>query len=697
MLFALWSVALMNYVSAQSEYGPIRRAEIHDMIDAKQTAIDLFDAKNDQQVKLTNNRDTELGKTAYFTLIDLIQETIESSNNSNLEKYNDLIGTYNLIANISERNVQYVNYYYTNIYNAYGILSHKSLGSLHTFLYKQMLPSIANITLFKDEELAEQFLIDAAAQYPTELLKTFHAFEKESYAQSVLEATARVAPNTIKKYFPTRSIINSYLLNSKDATVKELMNIYRQYGAESKAYFFLDKIMTYPNRRPFFSYLWPDSEQYLKELIDIRKESHPLGEYSLDQELKLQALKYIRVINDMHLMKESAERFASVDSMNAEELYTLIVYSAEEIFTSTYNGLFERLTAQLEADSIDGYDFLTTMNFNRFRTFIKLGAGYNTLNRYLALMDTTHQDMLLKHFVNSLGDNLSDLGEAVNVADTFGSLEDSTLLKKFLGHLVEQQQKQTAEMNVYGEVIYNLLISLIGEKVEIDSSILTSFELFELPPLNSIELTDLTNADNENIQQHFFFDDEDGLLSFGTFINNYKNSNWKIVDSTHYVIIESIKGNPVQIFANKPLSEREGQAQIKAYFAANDIVPSIVVHRGHSYYVHITIDQIQPETRMVFLGSCGGYHNLSQVIDRSPKVHIISSKQIGTILVNNPLLYAISESIRKGENIIWSDIWNSVGDQLKSNKKATEKFQDYIPPHKNLGAIFLQAYYELTG
>lgn len=697
LLLALLSVAWVSNTLAQSEYGPIRRGEIHDMIDAKQGAIDQFDAITDQQVKLNNNRDTELSKTSYFTLIDLIQETIESSSNSNLEKYNDLIGTYNLIANVSERNVQYINFYYTNIYNAYGILSHKSIGDLDVFLYKQMLPSLANITLFKDEPIAEKFLKDAAAQYPTELLKSFSAFQKEKYAQSVLEETAKIAPNTIKKYFPTKSTINSYLINSKDPTVQELMLLYRQYGAESKAYFFLDKIMETPNNRSYYSYLWPDTENYLKELIDIRKKTNPLAEYSLDQELKLQALKYIRVINDMHLMKESAERFAGVDSMNAEELYTLIVYSAEEIFTSTYNGLFERLYSKLEADSIDGYDFLHTMNFNRFRTFIKLGAGYNTLNNYMALIDTTNQDLLLNHFVNSLGDNLSDLGEAVNVADTFGSLEDSILLKKFLGHLLEERKELTDDMNIYGEVIYNLLISLIGEKIDIDSSLLTDFELLELPPLNSIDLGDLTNAKHENIQQHFFFDDEDGLLSFGTFINNYKNSNWRIIDSTHYVIIESAKGNPVQIFANKPLSEREGQAQVKAYFEANDIVPSIVVHRGHSYYVHLTIDQIQPETKMVFLGSCGGYHNLSQVIDRSPKVHIISSKQIGTILVNNPLLYAISESIRKGENIDWADIWNNVGDKLKTNKKATEKFHDYIPPHKNLGAIFLQAYYELTG
>jgi len=39
-----------------------------------------------------------------------------------------------------------------------------------------------------------------------------------------------------------------------------------------------------------------------------------------------------------------------------------------------------------------------------------------------------------------------------------------------------------------------------------------------------------------------------------------------------------------------------------------------------------------------------------------------------------------------------------LGRSLQTSRlKATEKFRDYIPPHKNLGAIFLQAYHELTG
>ena len=688
---------ISSEIFGQSSYGYASRHRIHDLIDQKQTDLDLYDGEFDKSIDLGNTLETEKANTTYITLIDLLQTSIETSDLENLEKYNDLVGIYNLIANITERSVHFINYHHNNIYNAYGIISHKSLGSLDRFLYRHMLPSINNITLFKDEPIAERFLKDGALQYPVELLKALQAFQKEDYARSVLEHTVHVAPNSAKKYFPTKSFINNYLISSEDSIVQLVLDIYREYGTESKAYFFLDKVAEHPISKGYYSFLWLQNDVYLEELIDIRKRPDPLGAFSLDQELKIQSLKYIREINDMHLMKDAVERFASVDSMDIEKLYTLIVYSAEEIFTSTYNGLFERMLQKMEADSIDGFEFLEEMNFTRFRTFIKLGAGYNTLDDFLATMTSDQQEKLFRKFVNGLGDNLSDLGEAVNVADTFGSLSDSTQLKKFFEHLKFDYYDQREVHNIYGEVIYSLLISLIGEKIDISADLEDDIELMELPPLDRMQISDLLDREEVNIQQHFFFDDDDGLFSFGTFIKDYQNAHWKVIDSTHYVIISSRDGHPVRIYANKPLSEREGQKQITELFKDQGIVPSIMVHRGHSYYVHLTIEKVHPDTKMVFLGSCGGYHNLSKVIDRSPKVHIISSKQIGTVLVNNPLLYSISESIRKGEEIIWADIWDRLEKQLRYQEKASEKFRDYIPPHKNLGAIFLQAYYEMTG
>ncbi|MES2619884.1 MAG: hypothetical protein V4615_03455, partial [Bacteroidota bacterium] len=101
---------------------------------------------------------------------------------------------------------------------------------------------------------------------------------------------------------------------------------------------------------------------------------------------------------------------------------------------------------------------------------------------------------------------------------------------------------------------------------------------------------------------------------------------------------------------------------------------------------------IQDDTQVFILGSCGGYHSISAILERSPDVGIVSSKQIGTLFVNNPMLKFMAEYIRQGKDLDWQKIWSELDIALKNNAKAYERFLDYIPPHKNLGAIFIKSY-----
>lgn len=93
---------------------------------------------------------------------------------------------------------------------------------------------------------------------------------------------------------------------------------------------------------------------------------------------------------------------------------------------------------------------------------------------------------------------------------------------------------------------------------------------------------------------------------------------------------------------------------------------------------------------MVILGGCGGYQNLNQVLAICPGAHIISTKQVGTGIINKGLLNEISETLRLGQNLYWPSLWAKMTNQFKAQLK--ESFNDYVPPHKNLGAIFIMAY-----
>jgi hypothetical protein len=106
--------------------------------------------------------------------------------------------------------------------------------------------------------------------------------------------------------------------------------------------------------------------------------------------------------------------------------------------------------------------------------------------------------------------------------------------------------------------------------------------------------------------------------------------------------------------------------------------------------------RIMPSARIVILGSCGGYNNINEVLTISNDAHIISSKQTGTMYVNDPILQSINGSLLAGKNIDWITLWKDLSAKF-SGVDAKEKFDDYIPPYRNLGAIFIKAYRKAMG
>jgi len=199
--------------------------------------------------------------------------------------------------------------------------------------------------------------------------------------------------------------------------------------------------------------------------------------------------------------------------------------------------------------------------------------------------------------------------------------------------------------------------------------------------------------------QVFFYGDVDGRNNYRGFVPQYSNSSWKkIEDNKNWIAFASTKGKPIVIYANKPLDEESGeldkaQAALNAYLAEKGIQPTVIVHRGHSYYAPYTIEQIRPAAKIVFLGSCGGYHLIHDVLKHAPDAHIIASKQIGKQIINQPFMDMLNEKLRNGSNIDWMPFWTEF--RLKTGK--IEGFDDYIPPYKNLGAIFIKAYKTAMG
>jgi hypothetical protein len=192
--------------------------------------------------------------------------------------------------------------------------------------------------------------------------------------------------------------------------------------------------------------------------------------------------------------------------------------------------------------------------------------------------------------------------------------------------------------------------------------------------------------------QVFFYGDQDGQNIFQGFQRMFASSTWKITQEKQWISITSTKGKKVSIFANRPLPEETGedeaaQKALGVYLQEKGLKPSVVIHRGHSYYAPYTIAQIQSSARIVFMGSCGSYHLIHDILKNAPDAHIIASKQIGKTAINRPFFSLLMEKVRNGNDIDWVSFWRDFSKEVR-----VEGFEDYIPPHKNLGAIFIKAY-----
>lgn len=406
---------------------------------------------------------------------------------------------------------------------------------------------------------------------------------------------------------------------------------------------------------------------------------------------------FVNEINALHSVDNEAIRFKRLEGLSAQELYYIAVLSEDQIYTSSFvKGVYPRIFQRMANPR--GDSLLLSVNGDYFRKFIKMCAGYNTLNDFLGRMEKENASVLMKAFVIGL-EKTDGTEEAVDVADSYSSIMDKNAeLAEFIKAEVRWNlEKSTKTDSKKGKVIYNIL-SVLFESADTTSKINLS-ETLGIPPVYTVDYKSLKDDSGRIVMQAFFYGDEDkdGQNSFASFMGMFRNNpNWKIVENSEWVGISTAKGKLIQIYANKPLMgendpEETAINHLTDYLFDHKLQPSIFIHRGHSFHVQSTMKRIMPTARIVILGSCGGYNNINEVLSISNDAHIISSKQTGTMHVNEPILQAINSSLLAGKNIDWIGMWKDLGSKFTTGD-AKEKFDDYIPPFKNMGALFIKAY-----
>lgn len=558
-------------------------------------------------------------------------------------------------------------------------------------LKKDLASSLKEIPKFINENYAEELLIYAAKQAPDEIFKRFDTYKSKFFAVKILEAAGKASPTSLKRYLYSSSHPIFLLLEtSTDSIIKKIMKMPSQVSYPSKAYILTDAILKHKLTPSQADNICNSPQCMFKELVQIAKQKDYIGRYSVEHGLTDFSLRFLREINDNIALNEP-EPFRIVENFTQEEIYFLMVFGREEVVTGSFNGLFSRLKTKMQSENF--VQLLQDINDSHFRTFISMCASYNKLNEILAGLNEPQRDSLFVKFVHLTKDENNNDG--AEIAETLNSIKDRDLLTVIHSRIKAEYLRAEQDSNNIVLALYSVLASLVDGHAVVENSWFNMLsKQIKLPAVALLPNKNLMEENQDCIEQMYFYNDVDGRESFVNFLNTFKVlPTWQTEDKGSYVIVRSVEGNKVEIYANKPEYESNGQDAIAEYFKANNLYPIVVIHRGHSFHTASTLQNVDERVKLLLVGSCGGFYKLSNAIDNAPDAHIIATKQIGTKTVNDPILLSLNELIRTGRNIVWKDFWEQMRQKIGSNPH----FADYVPPHQNLKSLFSRAYFSLLG
>ena len=705
---------------------PLQRRNFHDKIDTEQRLCDKADGKQDNFFHISNNETINNYVTdVLFRKVDNLENWVEL--NKNIDNNNQKIRYLRYIENmlrsfrISWKNKE-INPVELPV--LFGNFEEIMKGQVEG---KSMVPSIQNASyqvarlnteVFTDnigyKESKDIVYIKYCALNPDKILQTIKPYADKPFADSLIVIASQANPVQLYSYAQSNTSAEGRLIhrntNSLVKTVAELSQkpnglFYFPFlddilkGKKS-----MDSIKRYVGENDkdydsvgYFKLLVKTEIEYFKRMAPPLRDT-PIamfGANGLREVLKEKANFYfITPINALHDQSNLAIRMKAIEPLTAQELYYMMVMGENDIYTSSYKHSFNRML-QLMGPKPRGDSLLLGVHFDYFRKFIKMAANFNKLDTFLRSMPADKSELVMKAFVARL-DKTGNLEDAVDVADAYSSISDKNLLQTILSYVIENEQKSIEENNSRGQVIYGLLKSIFLSADTTNKTDLTS--TLGIPSIYEVENKDLRDESGKIVQQVFWYGDEDGKTYFPMFINSFSPKEWKITPKKEWVEINSLKGN-VWIYANRPLDndanlDDSAQVHLNNYLEDNNLHPSVVVHRGHSYWLPGTIRRMLGEAKIVVLGSCGGYKNLNDIIDINPDAHIISTKEIGAGEINRPILNYLNQNFESGNPLVWKTMWAALTKLFSTdpNKAVSESWEDYIPPYKNLGAIFIKAY-----
>jgi len=701
---------------------PKNRELFHDFVDKQQKDILKSDGKADDEFKPSSDDEVNflLTKTATSN-VDWVQYRIEKDTTLNSQiKIKYLRGLENLLKYFSN-NWRKGNVRPTQlpvIIDEYEKCMRADIANTGIDIIIDQLPYEVGLNLINSGAFdknagygnCQNILIKKyCALHPDRILLKLRDNIDVPFRDSLIKVAGYRDPGQLYNYAAANNRLGTVIRSINDPLITAVSRM--ALSNSGRWYFpFLDDIMKGKMTMGDIDDVKDDSVKYFRLLVKTHldyvqralNKDTAYGFKELQDRIKTKATDvFVNTINSLHEVDNLAVRFKIIQPLTAEELYYLAVTTDGIIYTSSFvKGVYPLMMARTNQH---GDSLLMKVQFDRYRKFIKMCAGYNTLSNFLNTFqpkknedEESDAEKLMRAFVGKLEES-NGLEDGVDVADSYASIVETNkpIAEKMLLNIKANYNRNLASNNKRGIVTYNLLYKLFLS-ADTNNHIDLSKE-FGIPPVYGVPFKALTNDTGRVVMQVFFYGDKDGIGIFQGFKRLFDPKLWKTTTTKNWIEINSIKGRPVSVYANLPLPEeddkdKKAQDALDSFLLKNNLYPTVVIHRGHSYNAPYTIDQILPSAKIVFMGSCGGYYLIHDILKHSPDAHIITSKQIGKTAVNQPFFNLLMEKARNGSNIDWIPFWEELEKKVK-----VEGFEDYIPPYKNLGAIFIKAYTKAMG
>ena len=521
------------------------------------------------------------------------------------------------------------------------------------------------------------------------------------YTDSLINFMAKNYPEQLLSYVQkNNNAITNSIRNNKNIYVQQLVAFSSNSLASELAPFteqiasnqlMIDDVLTKRKKINDYFQLLVNTEMANRERIE--QGDDPEFQTALLNALSEKSLDfYVKKINDLHTSPD-AVRFQSVQSLRPQDIFYVIVSADEEMYTSTYLGLYKRLMAHFKDQSADSV--LTLVHNDKFRKFMRIAATYNTLTDFLHHMPDDRAKDLIHSFIGNIESNDDDeaVSNASDVADAFITLSKDPVFNEYVKEELDNGLKKSQKSDRYQSIKLYSILQRVYDLVNSDPS--SNSLSANYKKLNFSSLKDK----NGNIAELvLFYGDEDGKSSFNSFMSMFKDKKqWDVNTNDSWVTIGSLRGQPIKIFANLPLKNEDekdiaAQEALTTYLEQQSIHPSILIHRGHSYHLPNTLKYLDPSVKLAILGSCGGYKNMKKILELDPEIQIVASKQVGSMAVNDPLLNHLNNYLIEGENVDWVTFWDELSSSFKKEVNVSKLFEEYIPPYKNVSSYVIRLY-----